>query len=90
MRVQNTQIVPIHCNNIQQTRQNLIFPIQLISQNDLVEGDDGGDDLPGGQLPLPLLLPHQPPGQNVERESDNLETETDIIVKFFIQIFPLP
>ena len=52
--------------------QNLFFHLHLVLEDNLVEGDDGCDDLSGGQLALPLLLSHQPPGQNEEEESHNL------------------
>ena len=63
--------------------KNLVFHLHIVPEDNLVEGDDGGDDLSCGQLALPLLLPHQPPGQNVETESHNLlKTSTPSILAF--------
>ena len=61
--------------------KNLVFHLHIVPEDNLVEGDDGGDDLSCGELALTLLLPHQPPSQNVETESHNLiKTSTPSIL----------
>ena len=58
----------------------LVFHLHIVPEDNLIEGDDGGDDLSGGELALPLLLPHQPPGQNVETESHNLLKTSTLVL----------